>query len=62
MCAELMAGYHHPWWLAARTGHPATENGFVTTFWNHYGRPDELYQALTGKLSWTDPVFVDAIT
>ncbi len=40
---------------------PATE-WFVTVFLNHYAGPDALYQALTGKIPWTDPVFVDAIT
>jgi raffinose/stachyose/melibiose transport system substrate-binding protein len=38
---------------------PATE-WFVTIFWNHYAGPEALAQALAGKLSWTDPVFVDA--
>jgi raffinose/stachyose/melibiose transport system substrate-binding protein len=30
--------------------------------WNHYAGPDALYQALSGQIKWTDPVFVDAIT
>jgi raffinose/stachyose/melibiose transport system substrate-binding protein len=34
---------------------------FVTMFWNHFSGPDALYQALTGEIHWTDPVFVDAI-
>ena len=33
----------------------------MTVFWNHYSGPDALYQALTGKLQWTDPVFVEAV-
>lgn len=39
---------------------PATE-WLVTVFFNHFAGPDALYQALTGELPWTDPVFVDAI-
>ena len=35
---------------------------FVTMFWNHFAGPDALYQALSGKIKWTDPVFVDAIS
>jgi raffinose/stachyose/melibiose transport system substrate-binding protein len=35
---------------------------FVTMMWNHYAGPDALYQALSGQIKWTDPVFVDAIT
>jgi raffinose/stachyose/melibiose transport system substrate-binding protein len=35
---------------------------FVTMVWNHMAGPDALYQALSGQLKWTDPVFVDAIT
>ena len=34
---------------------------FVTVFWNHYAGPEALYQALTGEIPWTDPIFVDAI-
>jgi raffinose/stachyose/melibiose transport system substrate-binding protein len=34
---------------------------FVTMMWNHYSGPDALYQALSGQIKWTDPVFVDAI-
>lgn len=33
----------------------------MTVFWNHHSGPEALYQALTGKLQWTDPVFVDAV-
>ncbi len=33
----------------------------MTVFWNHYSGPDALYQALTGKIQWTDPVFVEAV-
>jgi raffinose/stachyose/melibiose transport system substrate-binding protein len=34
----------------------------MTVFWNHFSGPDALYQALTGKVKFTDPVFVDAVT
>jgi raffinose/stachyose/melibiose transport system substrate-binding protein len=30
-------------------------------FWNHYSGPDALYQALTGQIKWTDPVFVEPL-
>lgn len=39
---------------------PANE-WFVGEFLNHAAGPDKVYQALTGKLKWTDPAFVDAI-
>lgn len=39
----------------------ASSEWLVTFFWNHYAGPDALHQALTGKIPWTDPVFVDAI-
>lgn len=41
-------------WQAATEWH-------VTWAWNTYAGPEALYEALTGKRSWTDPVFVDAI-
>lgn len=34
---------------------------WTTAFLNHYAGPEAMYQALTGKLSWTDPVFVEAV-
>ncbi|HEY4385587.1 MAG TPA: extracellular solute-binding protein, partial [Ktedonobacteraceae bacterium] len=34
---------------------------FPTAFLNHYAGPDAVYQALTGKVSWTDPIFVEAM-
>lgn len=40
---------------------PASE-WHVTIFLNHFAGPDAIYQALQGKLPWTDPVFVDAIS
>jgi raffinose/stachyose/melibiose transport system substrate-binding protein len=41
-------------WQAATEWH-------VTWAWNTYAGPQALYEALTGKRSWTDPAFVDAI-
>ena len=38
-----------------------TPEWFMTIFWNHYSGPDALYQALTGEIPWTDPVFVEAV-
>jgi raffinose/stachyose/melibiose transport system substrate-binding protein len=40
---------------------PAAIEWFPTVFWNHYSGPDALYQALTGEMPFSDPVFVDAI-
>jgi raffinose/stachyose/melibiose transport system substrate-binding protein len=42
-------------WKAATEWH-------VTIFLNHFAGPDAVHQALQGKLPWTDPVFVDAIS
>ena len=42
-------------WQAATEWH-------VSWLWNTYAGPKALYEALTGKRPWTDPVFVDAIT
>lgn len=39
----------------------ASSEWLVTVFWNHFAGPQALYQALTGKVPWTDAVFVDAI-
>ncbi|HEY2669386.1 MAG TPA: extracellular solute-binding protein [Rugosimonospora sp.] len=40
----------------------AASEWLMTVFWNHFSGPDALYQALTGKIQFTDPVFVDAVT
>jgi raffinose/stachyose/melibiose transport system substrate-binding protein len=40
---------------------PAAIEWFPTVFWNHYSGPDALYQALTGEIPFSDPVFVEAI-
>jgi raffinose/stachyose/melibiose transport system substrate-binding protein len=39
----------------------ASSEWLVSFFWNHFAGPDAMYQALTGKVAWTDPVFVDAV-
>jgi raffinose/stachyose/melibiose transport system substrate-binding protein len=39
-----------------------TNEWFVGEFLNHAAGPDKVYEALTGKLPWTDQVFVDALT
>jgi raffinose/stachyose/melibiose transport system substrate-binding protein len=39
----------------------ASSEWLVTMFWNHFAGPQAIYQALTGKTRWTDPVFGDAI-
>lgn len=38
-----------------------TTEWFVTIFLNSYSGPEAVYQALQGKIKWSDPVFVDAI-
>lgn len=60
--AEEMMGQKITPFIGGSADWRATTEWFVTFFWNHYSGPDALYQALTGKLAWTDPVFVDAIT
>ena len=60
VCTELAGMGITPLMAGNADWHAATE-WFVTVFWNHYAGPDALYQALTGTLSWTDPVFVEAI-
>jgi raffinose/stachyose/melibiose transport system substrate-binding protein len=60
MAAELQGQGITP--FAAGIGDdPAAIEWFPTVFWNHYSGPDALYQALTGKIPFSDPVFVDAI-
>jgi raffinose/stachyose/melibiose transport system substrate-binding protein len=36
-------------------------NWLVTIFFNHYAGPDAVYQALTGEIQFSDPIFVEAI-
>ena len=46
---------------AGNAGWRGVNEWFVTMFWNHYSGPDALYQALTGQIQWTDPVFVEPL-
>jgi raffinose/stachyose/melibiose transport system substrate-binding protein len=60
MAAELQGQGITP--FAAGIGDdPAAIEWFPTVFWNHYSGPEALYQALTGEIPFSDPVFVDAI-
>lgn len=61
LATECMGNGIIPFMAGSADWRPSTE-WFVTVFFNHYAGPDALYQALTGKLAWTDAVFVDAIT
>lgn len=36
-------------------------NWLVTIFFNHYAGPDAVYQALTGEIQFSEPIFVEAI-
>ena len=36
-------------------------NWYVSAFFNHYAGPGAVYQALTGEIPFSDPVFVDSI-
>jgi len=38
-----------------------TNEHYVTVYLNHYAGPENVYKALKGELSWSDPIFVDAI-
>ena len=40
---------------------PANEH-YVSIFLTHYAGPDNVFQALSGQISWTEPVFLEAIT
>jgi raffinose/stachyose/melibiose transport system substrate-binding protein len=60
MAEELMGKGIVP--FAAGIGDdPAAIEWFPTVFWNHYSGPDALYQALTGEIPFSDPIFVEAI-
>jgi raffinose/stachyose/melibiose transport system substrate-binding protein len=60
MAEELMGQGIVP--FAAGIGDdPAAIEWYPTVFWNHYSGPDALYQALTGEITFSDPVFVEAI-
>ena len=40
---------------------PANEH-YVSVFLTHYAGPENVFQALSGQIAWTDPVFLDMIT
>jgi raffinose/stachyose/melibiose transport system substrate-binding protein len=61
LAEEAMGQGIVPFMAGSADWRPATE-WFVTVFFNNYAGPSAVYQALTGKIPWTDPVFVDAIT
>lgn len=42
------------------TWRPTNEH-YVTVYLNHYAGPENVYKALTGQMSWSDPIFVKAI-
>jgi raffinose/stachyose/melibiose transport system substrate-binding protein len=46
---------------AGNAGWRGVNEWFVTMLWNHYSGPDALYQALSGQIKWTDPVFVEPL-
>ncbi len=39
----------------------AASEWLMSVWWNQYSGPDAVYQALTGEIKFTDPVFVDAV-
>jgi raffinose/stachyose/melibiose transport system substrate-binding protein len=61
LCQDLADHGITPFMAGSAEWRPATE-WFVTVFLNHYAGPKAVYEALSGKRPWTDPVFVDAIT
>ena len=61
LATELKASGITPFMAGNAEFKPATE-WFVTMALNNYAGPDALHDALAGKKSFTDPIFVDAIT
>jgi raffinose/stachyose/melibiose transport system substrate-binding protein len=61
ICADAAAKGIMPVGAGNAEYKPSTE-WHVTWVWNTFAGPQALYEALTGKRRWTDPVFVDAIT
>ena len=61
LCQDLAADGITPFMAGSAEWRPATE-WFVSVFLNHYAGPQAVYEGLSGKRPWTDPVFVDAIT
>lgn len=60
ICAEAHAKGMMPVAAGNRDYRPATE-WWVTFALNHYAGPEAVYQALQGRIPWTEPVFVDTI-
>lgn len=60
LCTEMQGQGIIPFTAGNADWRPSTE-WFVTVFLNHYAGPDAVYQALSGKIHWTDPIFVEAI-
>lgn len=46
---------------ASNTDWKAASEWHMSAFWNHYSGPEAVYQALTGEIRWTEPVFVEAV-
>jgi raffinose/stachyose/melibiose transport system substrate-binding protein len=46
---------------ASITDWKAASEWHMSAVWNHYAGPDAVYQALTGEVRWTEPVFVEAV-
>ncbi len=61
LATEAMAQGIMPF-MAGNADSRGASEWYTTMFFNHYAGPDAVYQALTGQIPWTDPVFVDAIT
>ncbi|TDE10683.1 ABC transporter substrate-binding protein [Jiangella asiatica] len=46
---------------ASNTDWKAASEWHMSAMWNHYSGPEAVYQALTGEITWTEPVFVEAV-
>ncbi len=60
LAAEAMGQGIMPF-MAGNADSRGSSEWYTTMFFNHYAGPQAVYQALTGEIPWTDPVFVDAI-
>jgi raffinose/stachyose/melibiose transport system substrate-binding protein len=61
VCEEAAGKKIMPLAVGAADWH-ATSEWFVTIFLNAFSGPQAVYEALQGKIKWSDPVLVDAIT
>jgi raffinose/stachyose/melibiose transport system substrate-binding protein len=61
ICSEAKAKGLIPVAAGNADWRPASE-WWVTMALNHYAGPDAVHQALQGRMPWSDPLFVDAIT